>query len=326
MKNEYLFPVGNAKKNVLGQHDDDFKYEVSKIDLNDNNDSHSIIINNVLSKIKKKAYILDVGCNTGAIGIELSKNGFVIDGIEYSKTCCEILKKKNVYKNIYNTSIEDINSRVYKEFENNDTNYDCIILADVLEHLVNPDRVIYNLSKKLSNDGFMIISLPNIAHIDIIEKLLDGNWNYNKTGLLDNTHLRFFTYNSFIDMIDNIEEENNINYNVKVVGKTKIMPDYVRNNDFIKEVLSEKEINDLIVIQNIIILSVTNKKQKRPYKAYNNYNKINNYIENKNMIIDQLNSRIADLENLNKNKDETITSIINSKWWKLRKYFLFWKK
>lgn len=75
--------------------------------------------------------------------------------------------------------------------------YDYIIFADVLEHLVHPEEVIRKCKSIIKNTGFILVSIPNIAHNSVIIELLNDRFNYNSTGILDNTHLRFFTRQSF---------------------------------------------------------------------------------------------------------------------------------
>ena len=79
--------------------------------------------------------------------------------------------------------------------------FDYIVFADVLEHLYNPEEVLKKAKTLLKEDGSVLISLPNIAHNSIIIELLDNRFTYHDTGLLDNTHIRFFTKKSIDDFI-----------------------------------------------------------------------------------------------------------------------------
>ena len=82
-----------------------------------------------------------------------------------------------------------------------DNRYDYIIFADVLEHLYNPWKVLKESKKILKDNGSIFVSIPNVAHNSVIIGLLSDNFKYNPVGLLDNTHIRFFTYNSLKEMI-----------------------------------------------------------------------------------------------------------------------------
>jgi 2-polyprenyl-3-methyl-5-hydroxy-6-metoxy-1,4-benzoquinol methylase len=74
-----------------------------------------------------------------------------------------------------------------------DEQFDVVLCGDVLEHLLDPDRVLREASKLLAPGGRVVISLPNIAHIDVRLALLQGRFDYVPLGLLDRTHIRFFT-------------------------------------------------------------------------------------------------------------------------------------
>jgi 2-polyprenyl-3-methyl-5-hydroxy-6-metoxy-1,4-benzoquinol methylase len=75
----------------------------------------------------------------------------------------------------------------------NSESFDLIILSDVLEHLYNPWKVLKDLKNILSKNGFLLVSVPNIENIVLLEKFFSGNFFYEKTGLMDETHIRFFS-------------------------------------------------------------------------------------------------------------------------------------
>lgn len=79
--------------------------------------------------------------------------------------------------------------------------FDYILFADVLEHLVNPWNTLKMATELLKEDtGKILVSLPNIAHNAVLVDLFNGKFEYRKTGIMDNTHLRFFTHDSALDM------------------------------------------------------------------------------------------------------------------------------
>lgn len=82
--------------------------------------------------------------------------------------------------------------------------YDYIILADVLEHLSNPQEVLRKCKKVLNENGKILVSIPNIAHNSILIDLFNDKFCYDEVGLLDKTHIHFFTYKTFETMIRNI--------------------------------------------------------------------------------------------------------------------------
>lgn len=92
------------------------------------------------------------------------------------------------------------NYRWQEEFK--DLQFDYIVFADVLEHLYYPERVLKSVKEFLKEDGSILVSIPNIAHNSIIINLLKNEFNYNPTGLLDDTHIRFFTKKTFDQLIE----------------------------------------------------------------------------------------------------------------------------
>lgn len=164
----------------------------------------------VLRNVPIKSSVLDVGCGTGALGEKLKQKGCKIDGVEYSKESADIAKTK--IDEVFICNIETDIPQTKKK-------YDVLIFADVLEHLRNPEKVLKNFLSLLKKEGSVIISLPNIANWSIRIKLLFGRFNYTKTGILDETHLHFYTIKSAKKMISHAELR---------VEKIDITPNFVR--------------------------------------------------------------------------------------------------
>lgn len=89
-------------------------------------------------------------------------------------------------------------------WEHNEYQYDYIIFADVLEHLYNPKDVLIRAMKILNNQGKILVSIPNVAHNSVIIDLINDEFKYSATGLLDDTHIRFYTYKSFKRVVNEI--------------------------------------------------------------------------------------------------------------------------
>lgn len=101
-------------------------------------------------------------------------------------------------KSYIGAELGDIN----KFYWYNDTfQYDYIIFADVLEHLPNPDTVLEKCKSLLAPQGAILVSIPNIAHNSVLIDLFNDNFTYQDTGLLDSSHIHFFTYHSFYKMV-----------------------------------------------------------------------------------------------------------------------------
>jgi trans-aconitate methyltransferase len=142
---------------------------------------------------------LDIGVGSGAIGKELRKRfpTAMIDGVD--KFDVYLSSSREFYDECYCSPIE--------EFQN-DKKYDAIFLLDVLEHLEHPEQTLLHLKRNsLKEDGFTLISIPNIAHWSTRLELLLGSFQYTEWGILDKTHLRFFTLKTYHELLRGSELE-----------------------------------------------------------------------------------------------------------------------
>ena len=83
--------------------------------------------------------------------------------------------------------------------------YDYIIFADVLEHLPEPKKILGLCRDMLEEHGKILVSIPNIAHNSVLIGLFNDEFEYDEVGLLDKTHIHFFTYKTFVRMLDELE-------------------------------------------------------------------------------------------------------------------------
>jgi len=145
--------------------------------------------NYLYTLIPENKKVLDVGCNTGYLGEKLIKDKkCTVYGIDYSKNAIDVAKKKLNYAKVFDLETYTL------PFPND--KFDVIIFGDVLEHVRQPEKVLLLFKKMLNKDGIIISSIPNVANINVRLSLLFGNWNYQQWGILDQTHLRFFTKKS----------------------------------------------------------------------------------------------------------------------------------
>lgn len=162
--------------------------------------------------------ILDVGCGSGQTGVHLKKNrgeSIEVVGIEYIESVGKMAKENIDQAFIGN--VEEMTLPFSKEY------FDCILYGDLLEHLVDPWKVLLSHAKLLSKDGCIIASIPNIAYYKVIKMLKSGHWKYESAGIMDKTHLRFFTYTSILDMFDQA------GLNAVIVNKTMGGPKLTRS-------------------------------------------------------------------------------------------------
>lgn len=144
----------------------------------------------IIELVGKNKKILEIGCSVGFMTKVFYENGCQVDLVEVDKKA--INKARKFARKAINDSIE--NPKVIQMLEQD---YDFIIMADVLEHLVDCGLVLKNLSRIGLPETTLIISLPNIASWFMRKQLFfKGNFEYQESGLLDKTHLHFFTVNS----------------------------------------------------------------------------------------------------------------------------------
>lgn len=141
--------------------------------------------------------ILDVGCGFGGLGRELKAQGFPsVSGIELNPEAAQNLS--DVYERYW---IADVEGFVLPQ---DVEHFDCIIFADVLEHLRNPWQTLARYVEWLKPGGFVVSSIPNVRNIALMYNLVvRGRWQYQDSGLLDRTHLRFFTRKEIVGMFEN---------------------------------------------------------------------------------------------------------------------------
>jgi len=144
--------------------------------------------------------ILDVGCAVGANGHFLLENHIanIVYGIEFNKVMASKAQKNNT-----KVFLGDLNSENFrKEVLSQSIKFDYIIFGDILEHLIYPLQVLKELKALLKPEGKVILSLPNIAHVELfIQVYLKGTFPQNSRGIFDKTHLRWFTRKDVFKLI-----------------------------------------------------------------------------------------------------------------------------
>ena len=148
--------------------------------------------------VENNSKVLDVGAGNGVLGLVLVKlhKNVVIDAVEPNKAGAGEIRSP--YRQVHHGYLNDYMDELIKE------KYDYIILADVIEHLSDPSELIKNCIQLLSDDGKLIISVPNIAFGSVRLSLLQGRFDYTDSGLLERTHLRFYTLNSLLPLMSKL--------------------------------------------------------------------------------------------------------------------------
>ena len=148
--------------------------------------SHQVIAEWLMA-LKPGLTGLDVGTATGTLGQMTRSSGLVLDGIEPQAEWAA--SASPYYRNLYNVPVEAVPDQKLG-------GYDVLIFGDALEHLADPQAVLARFSRLEPEGCIFIISVPNVANIWVRINLMLGRFEYQDRGILDRTHLRFFTWQS----------------------------------------------------------------------------------------------------------------------------------
>jgi 2-polyprenyl-3-methyl-5-hydroxy-6-metoxy-1,4-benzoquinol methylase len=140
--------------------------------------------------------ILEIGCGSGSFG-RLVKNNRDVKyvGVELVESVAEQARSyldEVVVCNIESSHLDFLQG-----------SFDCLICNDVLEHLVDPWRVLKELVEYVRPGGYVVLSLPNVRFSEVVKDLVvRKKWEYRDQGVLDRTHLRFFTETSIVELCE----------------------------------------------------------------------------------------------------------------------------
>lgn len=160
------------------------------VDLSNRNNSHTLMVE-LVGGTKR---VLDVGCATGYLAEALVERGCTVSGVESDAASAE--EARPHLERLVIGDIETID--LAGAF--GDDRFDVIVFGDVLEHLREPLAVLRRARALLADRGSVVASIPNVAHGSVRLALMAGRFDYQVLGLLDSTHLRFFTRSSIEDM------------------------------------------------------------------------------------------------------------------------------
>ena len=199
------------------------KYDF-ELDMKTQN-SNSVILNN----IKSGSTVLEIGCAHGRMTKYLKETlNCIVDIVEIDEEAGKVANQWCRYNWLGatgNVERDDFWDVILPSF----LKYDYVIFADVLEHLLHPEEVLSQSKRALKEDGSIWISIPNIAYNGVIIDLINDKFTYRETGLLDNTHLRFFTINSLDKMVKKC--------GFKIVNEQNLK-NFLKNSEF-KEAYSQ---------------------------------------------------------------------------------------
>ncbi|MDY6899719.1 MAG: methyltransferase domain-containing protein [Cyanobacteriota bacterium] len=190
--------------------------DLSEKDLDDNSS-----LQKMLRLIGENKRVIDFGCATGYFSRLLCERGCEVIGVEVNPKAAKVAENYCNQVIIADLDFVSLNEILLEKISSE--KFDVAVFGDVLEHLRNPWKVLKETQSLLKPEGYVIASIPNIAHGAIRLALLQGNFQYQPLGILDNTHLRFFTRKTVEQLFEDT------GYLIDVIEPTKL-PIYSNSN------------------------------------------------------------------------------------------------
>ncbi len=153
------------------------------VDPSQPNNAHSFAVDMVGANKR----VLEVGCAAGHVTRILASRGCDVTGIEVDPSAARSAAEHASEVLVADLDVDDYMAKL------EDQTFDVVLLGDVLEHLRDPLSAMRSFMKLVEPHGYIVASLPNVAHVDVRLALFQGRFQYGEWGLLDRTHLRFFT-------------------------------------------------------------------------------------------------------------------------------------
>lgn len=138
--------------------------------------------------------MLDVGCASGYLAEQLATRGNVVTGVERDPIAADVARRW-----CEKVLVGDIETMPLPFPEGS---FDVVVCGDVLEHLSEPALLLQRLRPVLVPGGRLLVSTPNVANWSMRLALLGGRWRYRERGILDRTHLRFFTRATLVELLE----------------------------------------------------------------------------------------------------------------------------
>jgi 2-polyprenyl-3-methyl-5-hydroxy-6-metoxy-1,4-benzoquinol methylase len=155
--------------------------------------AHHLLAEEVLSLTRPGDRVFEGGVSSGYFARVLTAAGRRVDGHELDPQVAAAAR--TVCDRVYVGDLQDF------DVEEIEATYDVLLFGDTLEHLPDPAAVLRRLRTKLRPDGHLVVSVPNIANWSVRLQLLGGRFRYTDRGILDRTHLRFFTVKTLPEML-----------------------------------------------------------------------------------------------------------------------------
>jgi 2-polyprenyl-3-methyl-5-hydroxy-6-metoxy-1,4-benzoquinol methylase len=164
------------------------------IDFSIENNSHSIAFRFLTEASEGRVCrVLEAGCASGYFGNALREFGHDVWGVETDIQAAAVAKES--LDNVFLGTIEK-----FLKTKDRPSEFDFVTFGDVLEHIADPETILRQTRELLAPQGCVIASIPNVAHLAVRSMLLEGRFEYSKLGIMDETHLRFFTRDSILEL------------------------------------------------------------------------------------------------------------------------------
>ena len=153
-------------------------------------------IHKIITHIEKGKKILDVGCAWGYLAKLLREKGCKVTGVEFDPVSAG--KAKSYCEQVF---VGDVESPGFLEKNLRESRFEAVIFSDILEHLTRPDQLVLKVRDFLVPGGRIYVSIPNVARFEHRFGLFFGRFDYSDAGALSKGHLRFFTRDSALKML-----------------------------------------------------------------------------------------------------------------------------
>ena len=162
------------------------------IDLSDVSSSHT----KQILMVGEDKRVVDFGCWTGDVAAVLKERGCTVTGIEIDPEAAAEAAKICDKVIVGDLNVLDMAEALEGE------KYDVGLFGDIIEHLTDPRNALTGMREALAPGGYIVVSVPNVAHASVRLALLKGQFDYEDTGILDSTHLRFYTRETVADLLE----------------------------------------------------------------------------------------------------------------------------
>lgn len=166
----------------------------SRYTLNRNGGTHALLVR----LVPPGSRVLDVGCATGYLGELLAAQRCSVVGIDADHEAVAAARLSGAYLSVHEIDLDDPVANLPRSA------FDIVLCADVLEHLRDPEGALRRLRRLVADDGRLVVSLPNVAHLSVRLGLLAGRFRYTQRGILDRTHLHFYTHDSAVALVNSV--------------------------------------------------------------------------------------------------------------------------